>query len=397
MWSRSIALLVGTLFFASTASFTQTSPPPKEQIDAHNRQAAADLRDNRPDLAAKEFQAILAIDPKNVDAHGNLGVMLCLQGKYVEAIPELRAALELNPNLAKVQALLGIAERRSGDIKAAQGDLEQAFPKVQDPKVRLDAGMELVEVYSSTGDLAKAAAVVSTLQEGAPTDPVLLYTAYRVYSDLANESLLSLSVVAPKSARMHQALAHELAKRGDIPQAIENFREALKLDPQLPGVHFELAEMLIASGTAAAKQEAATEYKAALVSNPRDEQAERRLGDLAMQANDTKSASEHYQRALELQPNDAEAEIGMAKVLMSEDQVQKAEALLQRALQADPTSAVAHFRLSTIYRQSGRTAEAKHELDEYKKYNEMKEKLRAVYRELHREEASAEDEGSAHP
>jgi len=48
----------------------------------------------------------------------------------------------------------------------------------------------------------------------------------------------------------------------------------------------------------------------------------------------------------------------------------------------DPTSAVAHFRLSTIYRQMGRTEDAKHELAEYQKYKAMKEKLRDVYRQM---------------
>ncbi|MGB6804488.1 MAG: tetratricopeptide repeat protein, partial [Candidatus Sulfotelmatobacter sp.] len=61
---------------------------------------------------------------------------------------------------------------------------------------------------------------------------------------------------------------------------------------------------------------------------------------------------------------------------------QKAEPLLEHAIQLDPTSAVAHFRLSTVYRQEGRTVEAKHELEEYQKYNQMKEKLRQIYHDL---------------
>jgi len=46
---------------------------------------------------------------------------------------------------------------------------------------------------------------------------------------------------------------------------------------------------------------------------------------------------------------------------------------------------VAHFRLSTIYRQTGRSAEAKHELEEYQKYKGMKEKASGVLsKNLHR-------------
>jgi hypothetical protein len=55
---------------------------------------------------------------------------------------------------------------------------------------------------------------------------------------------------------------------------------------------------------------------------------------------------------------------------------------------------VAHYRLGTIYRQTGRGAEAKHELEEYQKYHKMKEKLRQVYRDLHRDQPQEEDENS---
>jgi tetratricopeptide (TPR) repeat protein len=390
-----VVLSWGVLFLGALSCFSQTNPGRQQQIESHSRQAAEYLKANRPDLAVPEFRAILAIDPNNVDAHGNLGAVLFFQGAYADAIPQLRAALKLRPTLWKTQALLGIGEKRTGDIDAARRDLEKAFPNLPEEKVRIETGMELIEVYSGAGDLDKAAATVAVLRKLQPTDGTILYSAYRIYSDLADESLLSLSVVDPNSARMHQAMAHELAKRGNTAEAIENYRAALKIDPQLPGLHFELAEMLSTLGTAEGRQEAEKEYNAALEANPFDEQSECRLGDIALQRDDLKEANERYTRAIQLQPGDPEASIGLAKVFMTRDQPQKAEPLLQHALQLDPTSALAHFRLSTVYRQTGRTADAKHELEEYQKYKLMKEKLRQVYHDLHLEQ-TPEDEDS-HP
>ena len=380
-------LLVGLLFCLS-----QSSPGHEQQMKAHSRKAAEYLHANQPDLAASEFRAIIALDPNNVDAHGNLGAVLFFGDKYSEAIPQLRAAVKLRPTLWKTEALLGIAEKRTGDIDAARHDLEKAFPNLTEEKIRIETGMELMEIYSAAGDLEKSAAIVSILRKLKPEDDALLYTAYRVYSDLADESLLSLSVVAPNSARMHQAMAHELAKRGDTQEAIENYRAALKIDSQIPGLHFELAEMLSTLSTPEARREAEGEYKAALEANPRDERSECRLGDIAYRANDLNTASDYYSKALQLQPDDPEASLGLAKVLMSLAQPEKAELLLQRALQLDPTSAMAHFRLSTIYRQTGRPDEAKRELAEYQKYKEMKEKLRDVYHDLHRDQTREENE-----
>jgi tetratricopeptide (TPR) repeat protein len=389
-----VVLFWAVLFLGLVSSVSQSNPSQQEQVKSHGRKAAEYLKENRPDLAASEFRTIVALDPNNVDARGNLGVVLFFQGDYANAIPQLRAALKLRPTLWKIQALLGIGEKRTGDINAARHDLEEAFPKVQDQKIRIETGMELIEISSGKGDLDKAATIVNDLRKLEPTDEALLYTAYRIYSDLAVESLLSLSVVNPNSARMHQAMAHELAKRGSTAEAIENYRAALKIDPQLPGLHFELAEMLSTLSSPEGPEEAGKEYKAALEINPFDEQSECRLGDIALHRGDLKEANDRYARALQLQPGDPEASIGLAKVLMTMDQPQKAEPLLNHALQLEPTSAVAHFRLSAIYRQTGRTADAKHELEEYQKYKKMKEKLREIYHDLHQEQATEENDDS---
>jgi tetratricopeptide (TPR) repeat protein len=369
------------LFLGSLQSAAQSGASRQQQIEAHNRQAQQYLKENRADLASAELRAIIALDPNNVDARGNLGVVLFFQGDYADAIPQLRAALKLQPGLWKIEALLGMSEKRTSDAQGAIDDLEKAFPKLQEEKIRIEAGMELIEIYNGTGDLDKAAAIVSVLRGSYPTNVDVLYASYRIYSDLAGESMLSLSMAAPDSARMHQVMAHEMARQGDTEAAIRNYRQALTLAPQLPGLHFELAEALHAASSSTEKREAEGEYKAALAVNPFDEESERRLGEIAAERGDQKEAYEYYSRALQLQPNDAEANIDLAK-LISISQPEKAEALLQRALQLDPTIAVAHYRLSILYRNAGRTADAQHELEAYRQYKQMKDKLRGVYREM---------------
>jgi len=339
-----------------------------------------------------EFRALVALEPNNVDVQGNLGVLLFFQGTYTDAIPPLRAALKLKPGLWKIQALLGMAEKRTGNVTGALGDLEQAFPNLQEQKIRIDTGMELIEIYSKSGDLDKAAETVGVLRQLEPTNVEVIYAAYRVYSDLADESKLSLSVVAPKSAQVHQMMAHELAREGQTDEAITNFRAALAIDPNLPGLHFELGEMLNNPSVKNGPEEAEKEYQAALKANPLDEKSECRLGDIAARAGDLKAAFDHYSRALQLQPDDPEANIGLAKVLTSMNEPEKAEPLLKHAIQLDPTNALAHFRLATVYRQTERPDDAKRELAEYQKYKDMKEKLREMYRAMRLEPGKQDSE-----
>ena len=383
-------LLLIQLLLLPLPGHAQSSTNNLQSIQAHSRKAREDLSQNRPDLAIPEFRAIVAMSPNNVDARGNLGVLLFFQGAYAEAIPQLRAALKLQPGIWKIQALLGMAERRTGDAKAALNNLEKAFPNLKEKKIRIDTGLELIEIYSKNGDLDKAASTVSILRALDPTNVEIVYSAYRLYSDLADEARLGLIVLAPKSAQVHQVMAHELARQGQTKEAVENYKIALQLDPKLPGLHFELAELMNASAEAGGPEEAKKEYQAALEVNPADEKSECRLGDIAAQRGALEEAQQHYSRALQLQPDDTDANVGLAKVMMSLGRLDKAEALLKHATEVDPTIALAHFRLSTIYRQTGKPEDAKRELAEYQRYKDMKEKLKTIYRTMRLEPSKQE-------
>ncbi|SPF48057.1 TPR domain protein [Candidatus Sulfopaludibacter sp. SbA4] len=369
------------LIAASVSAFSQ-APTKQQQIESHSRQAQEFLRTNQPDLAVREFNSILELDPNNVDARGNLGVTLFFKGDYAKAAPHLRAAVKQRPNLWKIEALLGMSERRIGQTAAAQADLEKSFPQLQEEKLRIQAGMELIEIYYGAGNLDKAASIAGVLRQLAPTNTDVLYTAYRIYSDLVGESTLTMAMLAPKSARMHQVMAQEMARQGNTEGAIAHYREAVKLDPQLPGLRFELAEALNLSSSAADQEQVEKEYQAALSDNPFDEKAECRLGDIALRASELESALAHYTRALELQPNDAEACLGIGKTLTQMHRPAEAEPYLKRSAQLEPFNAATHYRLSLVYRAAGRTADAQKELAEFQRLKDMKERLKQVYEEM---------------
>jgi hypothetical protein len=59
-----------------------------------------------------------------------------------------------------------------------------------------------------------------------------------------------------------------------------------------------------------------------------------------------------------------------------------AEKYLKRAAQLDPFAAVTHYRLSLLYRATGRSAQAEKELTEFQHLKEMKERLKQVYQEM---------------
>jgi len=177
-------------------------------------------------------------------------------------------------------------------------------------------------------------------------------------------------------------LAHEEARQGNTNGAIAQFGQAIALNPHLPGVHFELAELLHTSQNEAVKKEAEQQYRAALVENPQDEKALSRLAEIDAIRGNVRQSFDEYTKAVELQPADADAKLGLAKTLIEMNQTDKALALLEDAVKLEPTNATAHYRLATLYRKMGRADDAKREVEVYKKLKETKEKLRAVYKDL---------------
>ena len=364
------------------ALMAQTTQDVQQKIGALQQQSEKYLQEQKPQLAIPVLREIVSLDPNNLNAHGNLGVLLFFQGSYPEAIPHMRAALQLKPDLWRVEALLGIAEKRTGDTKEAQQDLERAFSNLDDKKIRIESGLELIELDSAAAQLDKALSVAAKLEELAPEDPQVLFVANQISRQIMDESLLSMMMVAPDSAEMHMIMAGELGRQGDHTNAIAQYREAIRLKPMLPGARFLLAEQLRTSPDAALNAQAEDEYKAAIQVNQYDELSWRQLGGIMAAKSDFKTAEEDYKKALALQPKDSDAETGLAIVLISLNQTTEAIALLESAEKDDPSNIVAHYRLSVLYRRAGRTADAQRELDTFNHYKDVKDKLGKVFKQM---------------
>ena len=368
-----VALVAGGLI--QTAGAQNQTEPARE----HAMRAAEALKSNQPLKAIPEFQALVDLDPANVDAQANLGVLLYFQQQFEPAAEHLRHAVTIQPNLSKIRGLLGLSELQLGAREQAIEDLRIALPQLEDAAFRKQVGLKLVELETSSQHLSDAAQVAQALRAKAPEDPEILYACYRTATDLAGDSLLSLSIAAPSSGQMQQAIGHELLRVRDIKGAIASFRRAVAADANLPGIHFELAEALRASPDTTDRSQAELEYRLALKSNPQDSQTQTRLADLLSDRNDWKDAEVLYHDALKLNPASAEAEIGLAHVDSETGLDVEAVALLERAIVDDPTSMLAHFRLSSLYRKLHRPEDAARELQIYQKLKQTKEKLRTVY------------------
>jgi tetratricopeptide (TPR) repeat protein len=376
-------LIVALALLASALAAAQTNASHAVEIHNHLHKAAEYLKANNPDSAVKEFDAVLAIDPRNAEAYANLGVIAFFQHDYQKAAPYLRRALAIDPSLVKTQALLGICQRRLGD-PSARALLEKSFPKVKDKPLQLQVGIELATLYDQQGEPGATASVMRSLVDLDPDNVDVLFMAQRVYSELADDTLNKLAVLAPGSARMQQVIAERLVNGGDLQHAIEHYRRALQIDSHLPGVHFELGEAILQSSPndPATQVEAEKEFEAAEAIDGDAAKAECGLGGIALSQSDLDRAFTHYQRAYKLNPNEIEAQLGLARLLMMQQKPQEAVNYLRAAIQSDPLNSEAHYRLASAYRRLHLDDQAQKEMHLFQEIKSTKDQVKELYKQM---------------
>lgn len=371
-----------SLFLWGGASLSaQTSA--RAEIERHYEKAQAALRSHQNIVAEAEFREILRLDPKNASAHANLGLIAFDERDFAEAAEEFRTALDLQPNLWNAKAYLGMSELRRGHRDSARRLLEDSFSHLQDDHVKSQAGIDLVSLDYGSGDLERAVEVVQALMRIQPATAAAIYTAYRTYSDLAARALSNLASAAPDSAQMHQVLAQAAASQDDFAGAIAQYRKALETDPQLPEVHYELGQMILANSQAEpARQEAQNEFDLSLAGDPTNAYARYMLGEIAWLRSNPQDALASYERALALDPRFVDAHIAAGKALTALDRPTEALDHLQEAVRLDPRNEVAHYRLAQAYRKLGRIQDADREQTAFRQLRDSQEPVRALYQQV---------------
>lgn len=372
--------------------------PCPAQTSSARSQLAADLERGQQALkshdqagAAAQFRAALKLDPANAEAHANLGAIAFFHGDCRGAMQDLHAALTSAPTLVNAQGLIAICEKRMGE-PAARSDLESAFAKLKDPKMRVQVGVELADLYYQSGDLDHTLPVVHELVELDPDNPNLLFFAQRIYSEMADNTMNKLALLAPDSARMQQLIAERLINGGDLNGAIDHYRKALAADPRLPGLHFELAEAILeGSNEPAAQTQALAELDAAVKTEGDTAQIECTYGRIASLQGKFDQALEHYRRAYAMDPGNGDAQLGVGKALAEQSKPEEALKFLRMAAQTDPMNASAHYRLARVCDTLHLTPEAQQQMKLFQEIRAAKDRVAQLYREMNRRPEAEED------
>jgi tetratricopeptide (TPR) repeat protein len=106
----------------------------------------------KPEEALAAFQQAVQLDPKNAEAHANLGKTQLTLGHPNEAIPELRETIRLDPGNTQAKRLLSQAYRRTGDAQNAAKYADASVETPAEPANDLIGDFFLPEFRFPPGD-----------------------------------------------------------------------------------------------------------------------------------------------------------------------------------------------------------------------------------------------------
>lgn len=330
--------------------------------------AALDLADKKTDDARKRFDAVLAADPKHIQALLALAELRANNGGSSDEVSSLiNKAVTANPTEAAPRIALTqywLQQKDNKKALSAANDAVAAFP--EKPEV-LDA---LGRAQQISGDLNQALNTYGKLAGLQPMSPMPYLRLAEVHianksKDEAAKSLKKALEIRPNLIEAQRALillaldgkrtnealsiARDVQKQrpkeavglvleGDIQasqknwsEAITAYRNALKTSP-LTELAIKTHTTIITSGNASEADKFAAQWNK---DHPKDAAFRMHLGDLATARKDYQVATQHYNAALALQPNNAMVLNNLAWVLGEQKQT-KALEFAEKANQLAP-------------------------------------------------------------
>ena len=371
-------ILLVVLVFAVSVAFAQDNDS-AERIAEEGQSA---LAAGRYAEAERAFEKLRQLEPTMAEVHANLGLIYFQERKFEQAVPTLRQALKLKPSLTKSDNLLAMSLSEIGHYNEAVPGLEKCLHHSPDTEIKRMCGLELQRAYTGLKKDDKAVEVAMQLNRFFPDDPEILYQTGKIYGNFAFLTMEKLAQVAPTSVWKHLAAAEAHESQGAYDQAIPEYNEVLKLEPQRPGIHYRIGRSLLGRYWKRHAPDDLTgaekEFEQELQIDPANANSAYELGELRRKANRFDEAQQYFEQALQHYPDFPDAQLGLAAVLQAKKLNDQAVIHAQRAVAIDPENEVGWYRLAQIQKALGKNAEQEKALVEYRRLHDRSSQQRGL-------------------
>jgi protein O-GlcNAc transferase len=275
------------------------------------------------DVAVKNYEEAISIQPDYAKAHFNLAGSLHDLGQLEAAVKSYKKTLKIAPDYAEAHNNLGNVFK----------DLEQGDSAVQSYKKALEIKPDYVEAQYSLGIM---------LQDLGQLDEAI-------------ESYKAAIKIKPNFVDAFNNLGVALLDLGQLDEAVKSYKSALKLKPDFVEAINNLG---IAFYKLSQMEEAIKSYKKAIAIKPDFVKAHNNLGNAFMELGQLEEAVKSYKSALKLKPDFVEAMNNLGITFYKLHQLDDAMKCYERALVFNPDFADVYNNIGTVLLELGQLKEA---------------------------------------
>ncbi len=319
----------------------------QKQPPAPLRTAWTSGRLHMPQAMAKSTEGRLWLSW--IKANGISGVQIESQRRNsCAALPSLEASI---PGMWLSE---GCATRLAQELESKHSLSPEQTVKLAEVEYRLGR-------FEKAESAARQAAEIRTANS--------LASAWGTYWLIRSDEALSLAAleksaaINPNAPRVRQLLAQNYADHYQWSKAIEEYQVALRLAPNLAGLHFGLGSAYWQAGY---WKQAQAQLEQTLQITPESTVAAYELGDTHINLRQWKQAVPYLKKALANPQMARKARVDLAKAESELGHYHQALTDLAPLANDDPDGEI-HFRLGTLYRKMGEMEKARHALVESQK------------------------------
>lgn len=379
------------------------------------------------DLAGREFRRALRLDPVNLDAHYNLGVLMMMRGSAGEAIPHLqrvptaqsqlnlvRAELQTHRTTDAVRAAKALSDKNKNDVqvqfslgvllasehlyKPAQRMLEQAAVLEPDS---VEILFNLAQVLLRTGQNARAELTLNRALKLQPENAETLYLLAKSYTAESRpldalDALMRAHKIAPDNADIIFLMAQVTMSQNYFEDAIPLLESGLKVAARRPDLLAALGESYFMAGKTEKAidefnalleidksarsyaflglsyrnlgrfDEAKTYFQQGVALDPRNSTCLFNLGFIAERHGDAADAEHFFQQTLKYNPDFSDALLELANLRTAAKRLPEAEELLRRYVKLAHDPSNGYYKLAMVERGLHETEAANRDLNVFK-------------------------------
>jgi len=378
----------------ATVSLSGQEPPARFEASDVLRQAQADFKAGRLEVALRKCRQVLELYPQAASAYFLLGMIQDRRGAHDDARQAILQSVKLDPSVAAVHVYLGRSYLRSSEPGKAVAEFKAAIRLGDNSSADAHYGFGLA--LNAQSRYEEALADLRAAVEARPAEPARLFALGQCEVELARreevrnleqiESLpegrttvpndrylaaityLEKALAASPSEDFTRSVQMELAvaysHTGKDNEAAAIFQKQLVVWPQSAQLHFDLG---VVYGHLQRYSEAVAEFQQTLRLQPGDDNARLAIAHVYLSYGQFKDAIPYLESYIQHRPDTARAYQLLGRACRRVGQYAKAIDVLRKGVQLDPQNYEAHFDLGASLARTGETDKAIEQLQEAKK------------------------------